>query len=383
MRLFFTDNEFVWKGVARPNIPFLCDSEMELVSAPNEYLRYVAAVRGRTRSEKTWATYGHHLYEFFAFLEANDLGWDKVDQTHIAAWRDAMLERSCERTTVNQRLRCVHAFYQWVTREGRIHAVPFATEDIWVAKPRGFLAHVDASGGRFDANELTVQTHKPLPKFLHMDKAIHFIEALSPHSLKLMAYLALLTGMRRFEIVGLDYRVVPNPAGHDPGKQLRMVLDPMLTPTKGDKERFVMLPYDLSVALWDYFSGIDYKHGLDWNKRNALFKRSHGKESTRFFLSSYGEELSERYLNNAFADASKATGIKCNPHKLRHTFGTYELLRMSKKVGQSQALLWVRNRMGHSSITTTEQYIHAADLVQHDDVDGYQLEVLEALRRGH
>ncbi len=54
MRLFLTDKDFVWKGVARPNVPFLCDSEMELVSAPNEYLRFVAAVKGRTRSEKTW-----------------------------------------------------------------------------------------------------------------------------------------------------------------------------------------------------------------------------------------------------------------------------------------------------------------------------------------
>ena len=376
MRLFLTDKEFVWKSVARPNIPFLCDGEMELVAAPNDYLRFVAAVKGRTRSERTWKTYGWHLYEFFAFLEANDLPWDAVNQTQIAAWRDSMLERSCTRATVNQRLRCVHAFYEWAMRSGKIHCQPFSTQDIWVAKPRGFLAHVDASGGRFDANELTLQTHKPLPKFLHMDKAIRFVEALTPHSLKLMGYLALLTGMRREEVVGLDYRVMPNPAGHDPEKQLPMVLDPTLTPTKGDKERFVMLPYDLAVALWDYF-------GRDWPKRNAIFKRTHGKESTRFFLSHYGEELSIRYLNNAFAKVSAKTGIDCHPHMLRHTFGTYELLRMGKNEGQSKALLWVRDRMGHSSITTTEKYIHAVDLIQNDDVDGYQLEVLEALRRGH
>ena len=55
----------------------------------------------------------------------------------------------------------------------------------------------------------------------------------------------------------------------------------------------------------------------------------------------------------------------------------------SYQEGQSKALLWVRDRMGHSSITTTEKYIHAVDLVQHDDVDGYQAEVCEALRRGH
>lgn len=376
MRMFLTDQEFVWNGIPRPNIPFLCNVEMELLAAPNEYLRFVATVKGRTRSERTWVTYGQHLYEFFAFLEANDLPWDAVNQTQIAAWRDTMLERKCARSTVNQRLRSIHAFYAWAVRSGKTHSLPFSTQEIWVAKPRGFLAHVDASGGRFAANELTMQTYKPLPKFLHMDRAIRFVEAMTPHSLKLMGYLALLTGMRREEVVALDYRVVPNPAGHDPDKQLPMVLDPTLTPTKGDRERFVMLPYDLAVAMWDYFC-------RDWPKRNAIFKSLHGKESTRFFLSHYGEELSIRYLNNALRKVSGKTGIDCHPHMLRHIFGTYELLRMSKKEGQSKALLWVRDRMGHSSITTTEMYIHAGDLIQHDDVDGYQAEVCEALRRGH
>ena len=376
MKLFFTDSEFVLIGVPRPAIPFLCDAEMELVSAPNQYLRFVATVKGRTRSQNTWATYGNHLYEFFGFLEDNDFQWDAVNQTHIAAWRDAMLERACARSTVNQRLRCVHAFYDWAMRSGITHTLPFSTQDIWVAKPRGFLAHVDASGGRLNANELTIQTHKPLPQFLHMDKAIQFLESMTPRRLKLMGYLALLTGMRREEVVGLDYRVFPNPAGHDPGKQLPMILDATLTPTKGNKTRTVMLPYDLAVALADFFS-------RDWPKLNILHKRKHGKETTRLFLSLDGDALSIRYLNNAFAKISVKTGIHCNPHMLRHTFGTYELLRMSQKEGQTKALLWVRDRMGHSSISTTEKYIHAVALVKCDDVDGYQADVCEAIRRGH
>lgn len=376
MRLFVTGEEFATNGMSYPGIPFLCDKEMELVSAPNQYLRYVAVVRGRTRSLRTWRTYGHHLYEYFAFLEANDLAWDVVNQSQIAAWRDNMLKRNCTRSTVNQRLRCVHAFYEWSLRSGITHSLPFLTQDVWVAKPRGFLAHVDASGSRFAANELTIQTYKPVPKFLHMEKAIRFLETMSPHRLKLMGYLALLTGMRREEVVGLDYRVVPNPGGHDPDKMLPMQLDATLTPTKGNKTRTVMLPYDLSVALWEYFKWVRSKLGV-------LHKRNHGKESTKFFLSINGEELSIRHLNNVFAKVSAKTGILCHPHMLRHTYGTYELLRMSQKEGQSKALLWVRDRMGHSSITTTEKYIHAGDLIRNDDVDGYQAEVCEVLRRGH
>ena len=376
MKLFLTGEEFVKNGVQYPGVPFLVDCEMELVAAPNHYLRYIAIVRGRTSAPKTWLTYGNHLYEYFAFLEANKLSWDAVNQTQIAAWRDSMLKRNCKRSTVNQRLRCVHAFYDWSIRSGIIHSLPFNTQDVWVAKPRGFLAHVDASGGRFAASELTIQTHKPLPKFLHINKAVRFIEALSPHRLKLMGYLMLLAGMRREEVVDLDYRVVPNPAGHDSNKQLPMELDATLTPTKGSKTRTVMLPFDLAVALWDYNT---------WtrSKLASLFKRNHSRETTKFFLSDFGKELSIKHLNNTFRQVSAKTGIRCNPHMLRHTYGTYELLRLTEKVGESKALLWVRDRMGHSSIITTEKYIHAADLVKHEDVDGYQAEICEALRRGH
>ena len=36
MKLFYTDASFMVAGRPRPNIPFLCDAEMELVSAPND-----------------------------------------------------------------------------------------------------------------------------------------------------------------------------------------------------------------------------------------------------------------------------------------------------------------------------------------------------------
>lgn len=376
MKMFVTGDEFEKNGVKYPGIPFLVDQNMQLLPAPNQYLRYVAITRGRTSSPKTWLNYGNHLYEYFAFLEANNLSWDCVNTAHIAIWRDSMLERGCKRSTVNLRLRGVHLFYQWAQRSGLSHALPFDTDDVFVTKPRGFLSHLDASGGRFTANELTLQTHKAVPKFLHQDKAIRFLETLSPHRLKLMGYLMVLTGMRREEVAFMDYRVVPNPAGHRPDSMLNMELDATITPTKGSKTRVVKLPYDLGVALWDYLA-------FSRPKLAALFKRSRGRETTRLFLSEAGQELSIRHLNNSFAYVSRKTGIHCTPHMLRHTYGTYELIRMISKVGESKALLWVRDRMGHSSVTTTEKYIHAADLARHDGIDGYQTEICEALRRGY
>ncbi|MBW4049175.1 MAG: tyrosine-type recombinase/integrase [Proteobacteria bacterium] len=376
MKLFFTDPEFHAGGVPRPGIPFLCDRRMELVAAPNRYLLYVATMRGRSRAPATWRTYGSHLLEFFGFLEDNSLAWDAVSVHVLSAWRDAMLERQCSRNTVNQRLRCVHAFYDWATRQGLLPSVPFSTQDIIVARKMPFLGHVGAGSSRFEANELTLRTTTPAPQFLRLDKAVEFLEGLTPRRVRLMGYLMLLTGMRREEVVALDYRVLPNPAGHDPRKSLPMLLDGEMTPTKGAKARTVMLPFDMAVALTDYFT-------FEWPKLLKIFHHRYGRETTRLFLSRYGEELSVKSLNHAFGQASERTGISCHPHMLRHTFGTYELLRMERTKGQGQALLWVRERMGHSSITVTERYIHAADLIRHDDVDGYQQDLCEALRHGH
>jgi site-specific recombinase XerD len=207
VQIFLTSSEFIWKGLVRADIPFLCDSNMELVSIANEYLRFIATVKGRTRSKRTWLTYGSQLYEYFSFLEANELSWNELDQSQVAAWRDSMLNRGCARTTVNQRLRGIHSFYKWALQCNKTHSIPFYKEDIWVSKPKSLFAHVDASGNRLDVNGLTLRTTEPIPMFLHMEKALSFLNSITSHSLKLMGYLALLTGMRRSEVVELDYRV--------------------------------------------------------------------------------------------------------------------------------------------------------------------------------
>ena len=377
MDLFFTNDTFLIEGQPRPNVPFLCNDEMELVTPANRWLRHVAIIKGRTRSPQTWRTYGANLYEFFAFLEANELPWDQVNQSQIAAWRDSMLERGCKRSTVNQRLGTVDMFYEFQMREGTTHTLPFSREDVWVAKARPTMERPDASGGMIAANETKLRTFEAMPKFLHLPKAIQFCESLSPVRLKLMAYQGLLTGMRREEIVFFDLRVFPNPAGCDPEKSIPMYLDPDLTPTKGHKERTVMVPYDLGVAMNEYLT-------FERPKLAALHRQKYGKDTTRFYLSRAGEELTLKGFNNAIAKHAAKIGFHVHPHMLRHTFCTYELLRVGKKQGESKALIWVGERAGHGNLETTRKYIHAFDLLKDelDVVDGYQTEICRKLRDG-
>lgn len=375
MQLFFTDEQFKKSGVSLPGIPFLANDQAELVEPANRFLFHIAAVRGRTRSEVTWRTYADHLYDFFSFLEENELGWDVVISTHLAAWRNGMLERGVQRSTCNHRIRTVAAFYSWCMRMEMITNVPFHTDEIFVPRPKGFMAHVNATGNKINANELTLPSVRSLPKFLNLDQAYTFIQTLSPERTQLVAWLMLLCGLRREEAAGLDIRVLPTPAGHDPKKSIRMTLDPSLTPTKGSRERWVNLPYPLAGHLHDYLM-------RDRPPLARAFKKKYGYHSTKLFLSQLGEELSLDGLDYQFRLASSACGIKCHPHMLRHSFAVYELIRMSGKPGIN-ALTWVQKRLGHASITTTQIYVDAADLVNHDEIDVQVMELLEKMASGN
>jgi site-specific recombinase XerD len=376
MKLYYTDESFVVVGLARPGVPFLCDEDMELMTVPNRYLEFIAVVKGRTRSPNTWSTYAEALFEFFAFAESNELDWTDLEPAHVAAWRDTQLGRGNKESTVTQRLGIVHRFFRWAVAKNLVPQLPYDLEEVSVAKGQPFLSHTDATKAKSLVSDIGLKAPRAVPKFLLIDQAITFLDALTPHRLRLMGYLMLLTGMRREEVVELNLEVLPNPAGRPAGRALDMVLDPALTRTKGNVERVVKVPYLLGEMLYSY---------LTWERPKLArqYKKTHGAESKNLFLSEMGEELSIDGLTTAFHSESKKVGIKCHPHMLRHTFATYELLRVSAKQGDVRALHWVRDRLGHASLVTTERYLHTAALLKHDDaVDGYVADVCKALAHG-
>ena len=371
MKLLLTNQNYQFGGISIVGIPFLLDAQMQLVDTANRYLYYISAIRGRTASPATWRTYGDHLYELFSFFEENGLSWDSINEEHLAAWRNSMQARGLKRRTCNSRIRTTSAFYVWCQRKGLIEDVPFHQEDIYVSKPKGFLAHVDVSGGRMLTNELTLPSTRPLPRFLSLSQTREFIDALRPRRTQLIAWLMFFCGLRRKEAASLDIRVLPSPAGHNPDKAIKMTLDPSLTKTKGSKERWVQLPYHVAGWLFEYMM----------NERPKLakkYKQKYGAHSTNLFLTHQGEELSLDGLDTQFQKASVITGIKCTPHMLRHTFAVHELIRMSGKPGIN-ALKWVSDRLGHASINNTMVYIAAADLVNHEDLDGHVEEMLSLI----
>ena len=82
-----------------------------------------------------------------------------------------------------------------------------------------------------------------------------------------------------------------------------------------------------------------------------------------------GALLNKLYKNNHISFA-------VTPHMLRHTFATFELYAESSTKDMAQALSWVRDRLGHSSIQTTMVYIHCIEQLADHELHQYQNELL-------
>lgn len=113
---------------------------------------------------------------------------------------------------------------------------------------------------------------------------------------------------------------------------------------KGSKERVVPMGQVLKKYLWTWLN---------------IYRKFSGND---YFLSCFdGTPLSDSAIKSLFARLRKKSGIaRLKPHLLRHTFATCFIVG-----GGSVELL--RILMGHSSISTTQVYMHVAAVYDFQD----------------
>jgi len=302
-QLLFSTPAFRPDGSSVENVPILLDGRMRLVEPACAWLMHVALVRGRTRSPQTWRTYGEALYDWWQTLEANGWEWNKVGPSELAAYRDQMLRprgdtgRPLARSTINGRLRTISRFYRWSVANGLMKMVPFASQEISLSRsrPQGFLTHVDASGGRTQANELTVRHVPMLPRPL-APEAIRRIMALMSARDRLIVEWAVTTGIRRMEVAGLTVRHLKRSGS----EQMSPV---QIDETKGGRSRIIYPPAPL----------VDRTRAYVREERAVLVRRTAVNRTDRdpdaLFLTCRGEALKPRRVGAMFTAAAEAAGI--------------------------------------------------------------------------
>jgi site-specific recombinase XerD len=362
MELFFTDAHFVVGEQSKPRVPFVVDENMELVVPVNQWLFDVAVVNGKTSQKPlTWQAYGYRIVDFLSWLAPRKLRWDRVQKKHVALYRDWSLQ-SCASSTVNAHLSAVALFYAFAEKQGLVQRSPIDRVDL---KRRDLRSkYGEEHRGRRKKHDVTKPLTKPLPPIFDKDELRLMLRAADSWESQIHIATWEMTGIRRSELAWMELKSVEKMV-----KKLMSsdatVLPLWLTRTKNGDPRNAYLTRGLAK---------EYHH---WNMlvrpaRAELYKKKHGEAPPMFWLSKRGNPLNLEMLSNKIRKLGESVGIKANPHKFRHTFGT-------DTFAATGDLRKVQKLLGQRSILSTMVYEHSGDIDEKGSLERYQKEIDELL----
>lgn len=371
VRLVVTNDSFRIHGVSYPGFPLIYGDGMQLLREPHLYLVYRCIRNGRAHSPKSWERYGRDLYDYFGFVLANDHDWTAVAPIGlpgvIEAYRDwAVGECELDAGTVNQRLRTISDFYKFAHRHGFIGSVPFDSIKVVAKRAPGFLAHASA-GNRVEINHLMLRHPRKKVKFLLLEECRQCIRSLLDPTHRLLFRLSLQTGLRNEELRTFPEKYVVDPMTNSQWKgkaARRLRLSHRDMKLKNDKDRDIDVTASMMADLWHYSVH-------ERPARAALRKR----DTPILFLTTQGTTVSASTLQSMFDALSSRAGFHVHPHMLRHTFATYTLYELHKRKYKGDPLMYVADRLGHSSLYTTQVYLHLLRDIEAGLIELYESEL--------
>lgn len=317
MVLIWATEVFVIGGHPYPGFPILLWDTMASCVPANQFLRYFL-LRGTIGSSKSWPSTGRALYDFFSFLQANDLDWRDVDRGEakniVAGYRDyCLIVCQLARSTTRQRLYYVCKFYEYAQQQDWVNKLPFSYEERKVRRNSGFLVHITAGGGKTMANDIMPRQHRMLPKFLSIDNIKTLLaNAKNPHH-RMMIQFGLHTGLRRAEIASFPLAYIFNLDKADRHERnVRIRLDPhdghgMCT--KGSKPRDIFISRRFLTNLHRYAMQVR-------GERASLSRNQHSP----LFLNQFGNPYADdgKRIERIVREIGKRADINVHTHMLRH-----------------------------------------------------------------
>ena len=372
MRLVLSDNSFRINGIPYEGFPIILDDDQKIVEDAHWFLIDHCIKRGRVNSKGSWHRYGKDLYDFFGFVITNKFNWKAERRVGvpsvIESYRDWSLnECGLKSSTINQRLRTIILFYRWALKIGIIQRVPFESETVFVRKLNPFFQHIGSSENRSESADILLTEKREPIQFLTQDQVKISLNAIENPTHRLLLRLPLQTGLRseEFRTFPLSYVVSPTSDADGHLKNHNVVLcRPEDMQLKGSKPRKIHVPRLLMGDLWEYSI-------FDREKR---IKRSKPSPET-LFLTRDGNAYSASAIKRVYNSISDKVGFRVTPHMARHTYATYTLHGLRERGYKGDALMYLRDRLGHSSVTTTQRYLHLAEEIDADLMIAFEEEV--------
>lgn len=364
-------------GVVYRGLPYLLDCEERIVEAALLFLVHVG-IEGRAGSERSWATYGRHLYDYFGFLEEHGLGWDtpqvRGGVLPIVQYRNWSIDHGLDRRVINSRLRTVLRLYQWAVEQRLIERLPYPQAKLLVPN-RGF--RVRTGRAQSASSPLLLRESEKVVQILSAEQIKALVQAATNPTHYAITRLALGSGLRAEELTTFPRKYLRNTSGLNRRiARIEVHCDPRDMRLKGGKERTIHVPVAVMNDLWRYAVA-----------HRPVLARLSEVEFPVLFLNKAGRPFVANGLVSIYTRLAKSLGFKVNAHLLRHTYATRTLYaaERAKKQGRFRGdpLDYVRQRLGHAWLETTMIYAHLIDeldaLVL---VDEYQSEIDAACPSG-
>jgi site-specific recombinase XerD len=273
--------------------------------------RYPSHLGGRGISVETQSKYMYELNALSRLMGSDE--WPAYPQ--LAEWQAAHSKLS--NVTLHHKVTTVKAFFRWAVE------MEYITED--------------------PAAKLVIPKRpKKLPQTLSDDQVDFLLHKWEPYYMKRDQFLVardkalvkvfIMTGLRRAELTNLNV--------DDVSLEGRAVA---VRSGKGDRDRTVIVPKNVIPELRALTTGRSYDEPL--------------------FVGKGGRRLKPNAINEMFTrKVSKQLGRRVTPHMCRHAFATY-------LVNRGTPLHHVQAQLGHSSLATTEIYLHATRREMLDSMD--------------
>ncbi len=277
------------------------------IEAFEQYLRLE-----KKYSDHTITAYSNDIVSFrdFVVLRYGQTSIDDVLYVQIRAWIVELVDQSLSNTTINRKVASLKAFYKFLLRSKQIKASPLATHKA-LKTPK--IIQIP-----FSEQEM-VQVAEVFPEGTDFESIRN----------QLIVELFYATGMRRAELIGLQFKNVDLASGIIKvlGKRQKERLLPLLPFLIQSIRRYLAVRTDLEII----------------------------EDSDYFFITKKGIKLNEslvyRLINSYFSKVSHK--LKKSPHILRHTFATHLL-------NNGADLNSVKELLGHASLASTQVYTHSS-----------------------
>mgnify|MGYP000442251712 CR=1 FL=1 len=201
MQLYLSTDDFKVKGFSYPGVPILVTKDHNIFREALDFVVYYCIERGRVKSTNSWETYGRDLYDYFSFMEANDLDWrivkTRTGSMLLAVYRDTSMNQfGLSANTVNRRLRIAIQFYQYAVERGWVEVLPYKMENVIVRRSKGFLSHTESRGSIQASPHVLTKSFKSRIKVLSYTQIRLLLDSIKNRKIKLMVRLMLSTGLR-------------------------------------------------------------------------------------------------------------------------------------------------------------------------------------------